>query len=290
MSLLEALILGIVQGLTEFLPISSNAHLRIVPELLGWPEPGAAFTAVIQLGTLTAVLWYFRGDVARLFAGFVGDVRALRYGTSRDAELAWMIAGGTVPVVIGGLLFKKQIEGELRRLDVIACAAIGFALLLGLAELLAARRRRHGDPGRGEAEIGWRDALLVGLFQALALIPGASRSGVTITAGLLAGLSRPTAARFSFLLSLPAVFAAGVYELYKERDALLASQGHVLNLVVASVIAGIVGYWSIAFLLNFLKRYSTAVFIVYRIMLGGVILVLLAQGMLTPYPAQQTAR
>jgi undecaprenyl-diphosphatase len=280
MSLLEALVLGLVQGLTEFLPISSTAHLRVVPELFGWTDPGAAFTAVIQLGTLVAVLWYFRTDIVRLGRAFLSDVRALRYGTSRDAEVAWMVVAGTLPIVICGLAFKQQIEGPLRRLDVIAWVAIGFALLLAFSELVAARRTRRGELGRNDEAVGWRDALWIGLFQALALIPGASRSGVTITAGLLAGLSRATSARFSFLLSLPSIFAAGVYQLYQARDALFASQQNVVNLIAASVVAAVVGYWSIAFLLSFLKRYSTAVFIVYRIALGAAILLLLYAGRL----------
>jgi undecaprenyl-diphosphatase len=277
MSLLEALVYGLVQGLTEFLPISSTAHLRVVPELFGWKDPGAAFTAVIQLGTLVAVLLYFRADIARLSAAFARDLRERRYGTSHDAKLAWMIAAGTVPVVVCGLAFKKYIKEDLRDLHVVAWAAVGFALVLLAAELRAARRP---GPGRGEETIGWRDALLVGCFQALALIPGASRSGVTITAGLLAGLSRPTAARFSFLLSLPAVFAAGVYELYKDRDEVLASGNDVLALLVASAVAGVVGYASIAFLIAFLKRHATYVFIIYRVFLGATLLVLLQRGVL----------
>jgi undecaprenyl-diphosphatase len=281
MSLLEALVYGLVQGLTEFLPISSTAHLRVVPELFGWKDPGAAFTAIIQLGTLVAVLFYFRADIARISAAFAQDLRERRFGTSHDAKLAWMIAAGTVPVVVCGLAFKKYIKEDLRDLHVVAWAAVGFALVLLAAELRAARRPGPGPgPGRGEEEIGWRDALLVGCFQALALIPGASRSGVTITAGLLAGLSRPTAARFSFLLSLPAVFAAGIYELYKDREEVLASRDDVAALLVASAVAGVVGYASIAFLITFLKRHATYVFIVYRILLGAMLLVLLQRGVL----------
>jgi undecaprenyl-diphosphatase len=280
MSLLQAIVLGLIQGLTEFLPISSTAHLRVIPALLGWGDPGAAFTAVIQLGTLVAVLLYFRTDIIRLLHAVGNDLRAGRYGTSHDAKLAWMIAVGTLPVVIFGVAFQKYIKEDLRALQVVALAAIGFALLLMLAEIQARHRARNGDAGRDEETIGWRDALLVGCFQAFALIPGASRSGVTITAGLIAGLSRSTAARFSFLLSLPAVFAAGIYEMYKDRAEVFASGNDVLAIVVASVVAGIVGYWSIAFLLAYLKKHTTYVFIVYRIVLGASLLVLLERGVL----------
>lgn len=275
MTLPEALLLGIVQGLTEFLPISSTAHLRVVPALFGKPDYGAAFTAVIQLGTLVAVLLYFRSDVVRLTAAWLTDVRRLKYGTSPDAVRAWMIAAGTVPVVVAGLLLKKWIEHEFRSLYVVAGAAIGFALLLLLAELVARRRA-------GTDRIGWGAAMLVGVFQAMALVPGASRSGTTITGGLFAGLDRPTAARFSFLLSLPSVFAAGVFELYKERAELLASRDDAVNLIVATVVSGVVGYASIAFLLGYLKTHTTGLFIAYRIVLGLVILYLLGTGRLSP--------
>jgi len=276
MSGLQATVLGIIQGLTEFLPISSTAHLRIVPELLGWKDPGAAFTAVIQLGTLVAVIWYFRRDIAKLLTAVGNDIKQRRLGTSREAKLAWMICVGTIPIVICGLMFKKYIKEDLRDLRVIATAMIGFALLLLAAEVMAARRGRH----REEEEIGWFDVLFIGCFQALALIPGASRSGTTITAGLFAGLSRSAAARFSFLLSLPSVFAAAVYELYKDRQEILASTDDAVALLIATIVSGIFGYASIAFLIGFLKRYSTSVFIIYRIILGVALFVLIQQGML----------
>jgi undecaprenyl-diphosphatase len=282
MTLWQAIVLGLIQGLTEFLPISSTAHLRVVPALLGWPDFGAAFTAVIQIGTLVAVLLYFRTDIARLVLAVLGDLKARRFCSTPDSRLAWMIAAGTVPVVVCGLAFKKQIKEDFRSLYVISYAAIGLALLLAAAEGLHHWRARRGRPGRELERITWADALLVGLFQAVALIPGASRSGVTITGGLFAGLSRSTAARFSFLLSLPSVFAAGVYEFWEERHELLSSGSDALNLLAASVVAGVVGYASIAFLLGYLKRHSTVVFIVYRIILGAALLALLARGTLTP--------
>ena len=212
MSLLEAIVMGIIQGLTEFLPISSTAHLFAIPQLLGWGDRGSAFSAVIQLGTLVAVMVFFWADIVRLLRAWWVDVSTFRYGTSHDAKLAWMIAVGTIPIVACGLAFQKYIKADLRNLTVVAWAAIVFTLLLLTAELVAHRRGKSGDDGRSEAAIGWRDVLIIGLFQALALIPGASRSGVTITGGLFVGLSRSTAARFSFLLSLPAVFGAGVKE------------------------------------------------------------------------------
>lgn len=281
MSLLEAIVLGIIQGLTEFLPISSTAHLRVIPELLGWKDRGAAFTAVIQLGTLVAVLIFFRADIVRLLRAFWIDVKTCHYGTSHDAKLAWMIAVGTIPVVVLGLSLKKYIKEDFRDLHVVAWAAIGFALLLMVAEIRAARRAKRGDLGREEVSIGWRDVLIIGSFQALALIPGASRSGVTITAGLLVGLSRSTSARFSFLLSLPAVFGAGIYEMYKDRHEILSTQDDIISIIVASVVSGFVGYASIAFLLGYLRKHSTYVFIIYRILLGATLLALLQRGILT---------
>jgi undecaprenyl-diphosphatase len=265
MTLWQAVVLGFIQGLTEFLPISSTAHLRIVPALLGWNDPGAAFTAVIQLGTLVAVLLYFARDIA-------GITRDTLTGKSR---FGWMIALGTVPVVVCGLLFKHHIETNLRSLYVISGSLIALAAVLWIAELVAKHRREMKD-------LGWFDAIVVGLAQCVALIPGASRSGVTITGGLFMGLTRETAARFSFLLSLPAVFAAGVYELIKARHELLASQEHVVDLIVATVVSFIVGYACIAFLLRYLKTHTTYVFIIYRLLLGGLLLALLASGRLQP--------
>jgi len=280
MNLLEALVLGIVQGVTEFLPISSTAHLKIVPDIMGWSDPGAAFTAVIQLGTLLAVVLYFRDDILRLLGAVIRDTANLRFASNPDSKLAWLVVLGSIPVVFAGLLLKKHIEGGFRSLQVIAFTQIAMAMLLLAAEIITSVRHESGQTSRDMDELTWWDALLVGLFQAVAIVPGASRSGTTITGGLFAGLNRSTAARFSFLLSLPAVFGAGVYELYKERKELLASDDRILALVVATVVSGIVGYTSIAFLLNFLKKYSTRIFIAYRIALGVLILVLLWQGVL----------
>lgn len=282
MTTLQAIIIGIVQGLTEFLPISSTAHLRIVPALLGWGDPGAAFSAVIQCGTLAAVLAYFWRDVQRIARAWAGELVRGELGDSLDARMGWMMIVATMPVVIFGLLLKKYIENEFRSLYVISAALIGLALLLVVAEWLLARRIAAKHVPRNLEQVRWWDAILIGLAQAASLVPGSSRSGVTITAGLFAGLSREAAARFSFLLSLPAVLAAGVYELYKERDVLIGSQADAANLLAATVASAIVGYLSIAFLLRFLRTHTTYVFIVYRVVLGLALLGLIASGRLEP--------
>ncbi|ANT64279.1 MULTISPECIES: undecaprenyl-diphosphatase UppP [Prosthecochloris] len=282
MTLFEAAILGIVQGLTEFLPISSSAHLRIVPVLAGWEDPGAAFTAIVQIGTLAAVLIYFYHDIKTIVAATFRGVLAGKPFENQEARMGWMIAAGTLPIVIFGLLFKDQIETSLRSLYWISAALIILALFLSLAEWLMRRRQQQGRTQESMQDIGWKEAILIGLAQSLALIPGSSRSGVTITAGLFLNLSRETAARFSFLLSLPAVLAAGVYQLYATWDELMASSTELVNLSIATVMAGVVGYASIAFLISFLKRHSTAIFIMYRIMLAAVILIMLQSGLLLP--------
>ncbi len=280
MNLIQAIVLGIVQGLTEFLPISSSAHLRIVPALLGWQDPGPAFTAVIQLGTLAAVLAYFRDDITRIGRAWVLGIVGRPTSDGQDARMGWMMIVGTLPIVICGLLFKEQIETTLRSLYVVAGALIVLAAILALAEVLVRRRAIAGMRQKQLHDVTWLDAAATGLAQALALIPGSSRSGVTITAGLFRGMSRETAARFSFLLSLPAVFAAGIFQLYKARHDLLATQDDILALVIATIVSAIVGYASIAFLLSYLKTHSTFVFIAYRLVLGGLILWWLFNGSL----------
>jgi undecaprenyl-diphosphatase len=282
LDMLQAVILGIVQGLTEFLPISSSAHLRIVPALVGWDDPGAAFTAVIQIGTLAAVLAYFRRDIVRIARAWTRGVIAGRPLGDLDARLGWMIIAGTVPIVVCGLAFKHEIETTLRSLYVVATALVSLAVLLAVAEVIVHRRVRARQRLRDLSEITWTDALAIGAAQALALVPGSSRSGVTITAGLFAGMSRETAARFSFLLSLPSVFAAGAYELYGARNELLGSRQDVAALVVATVAALLSGYATIAFLLYYLRTHTTYVFVVYRLLLGGLIYYLLAAGWLNP--------
>jgi undecaprenyl-diphosphatase len=282
MTLLEAIVLAVVQGLTEFLPISSTAHLRIVPALLGWSDPGAAFSAVIQIGTLAAVLTYFWRDVLRIIAAMHADLRQGKLASTHDAMLGWMIAAGTIPIVVCGLLFKDAIETTLRSLYVVSAALIGLAVLLAMMELEVRRRIVAGNTGRDVGELNWWDATVVGFAQAAALIPGTSRSGATIFGGLSCGLSREAAARYSFLLSIPAIAAAGLYQLIDARAELLASQSQVVNLVAALIVSAVVGYATIPWLLGFLRTHSTFVFIAYRLVLAGVLLALLANGRLAP--------
>jgi len=282
MTLWQAIVLGIVQGLTEFLPVSSTAHLRVVPELLGWNDPGAAFTAVIQCGTLLAVLAYFRRDIARIGFAWVDETRQGQFGKSLDGRMGWMMIVATVPIVVCGLAFKDYIVRDLRNLYVVAWALIGLSILLVAAELLTRWRLQKGRQLKELAQVGWKDAVLVGTAQAAALVPGVSRSGATITGGLLMSLNRETAARFSFLLSLPAILAAGLYELYKERAVLLGSEADTWNLVVCTVVSGVVGYAAIAGLLAYLRTRTLYIFVVYRILLGVLLLWLLHAGTLKP--------
>jgi len=288
MTILQAIILGIVQGLTEFIPISSTAHLVIASRLISLysgvnsvlrAEQTTATIAVIQLGTLLAVFIYFARDIVNITRAFVGDHLALltNRGTdnagarlSPDAWLGWLVIIGSVPVAIVGLLFKRQIEGSFtKNLWVIATMMIVIAILLALAEAV-------GKKNRHLPELGIKDALAVGFAQVLALIPGSSRSGSTIMAGLFAGETRETAARFSFLLSMPAIAASGLLELKEAMHKL--PDGSFLPLAVATVVSGIVGYASIWFLLRFLRTHSTAVFIVYRLVVGALILAALVTG------------
>ncbi len=263
--------LGIVQGLTEFLPISSTGHLRIVPAFMGWEDPGAAFTAVTQLGTMAAVLLYFRHDlnrIARAWLRSLGDREARR---ELDARIGWYIVLGTIPIGIFGVLFKDQIETGARDLYVIGVALIVLGLVLLAAEKVGTRSRTI-------EQIQAKDGLAVGFAQALALIPGVSRSGATITAGLFLGLDRPTAARFSFLLSIPAVVLSGLLEL---GSILTGEEGqHVStgNLLLATFMAFVSGYAAIAWMLRFLTSHSTVIFVIYRVALGVLVLVLVSTG------------
>jgi len=284
MTLWQAILLGLVQGVTEFLPISSTAHLRILPSWLGCNDPGAAFTAVTQLGTLAAVFLYFARDIAAILQGMLRrntPLQAVKGGGSAASPspnagvLGWMIGVGTIPIVVVGLLFKPYIEHQWRSLYVVAAAMIGLALVLALAECSERRRARLRDMN----EIGWLDAVLIGCWQAVALIPGSSRSGCTIAGGLFLGLKRDAAARFSFLLSLPAVLAAGIFELNELRHVNTVGW---TNTLVATLAAFVAGYASIAFLLGYLRRHSTWLFILYRLALGALLLAALAAGKLQP--------
>lgn len=284
MSWLEVIVMAIVQGLTEFIPISSTAHIRIVPALLNWPDPGAAFTAVIQIGTLAAVIWYYWRDIVRIAAAMLADLRRGKLATTHDALMGWLVVVGTLPIVVIGVLFRHQIKSELRSLYVVAMAVGGVAILLAIAELIIRRRERAGIRGRGIEEAGWRDATVVGFAQAVALVPGSSRSGTTILGGLMSGLTREAAARFSFLLSIPSVFAAGMFELVEARKELLSNSEDAMKLVVAIVVAGVVGYATIPWLLSYLRRRTMFVFIVYRLLLAALLFYLLFSGRIAATP------
>lgn len=268
MSLFEAIVLGIVQGLTEFLPISSTAHLRVIPAFAGWEDPGAAFTAVTQLGTLAAVLLYFRRDLIGIGRAWLVGLRdpVVRAGT--ESRLGWFILVGTIPIVVLGIVFSDQIENGARSLWLIGTTLIVLGLVLLAAE-------RASKQSREIETLRWRDGLLIGLAQAAALVPGVSRSGATLSAGLFLGLERAAAARYSFLLSIPAVVLSGVYQL---RDIGGDSNAGVGATVVATVLAFIVGYASIAFLLRFLATHTVYVFVGYRVVLGIVVLALVGTG------------
>jgi len=288
MTVFQAIILGVVQGLTEFIPVSSTAHLVFAARLVGLynaveptlkAEQTTATIAVIQLGTLLAVLIYFARDIINITSAFVRDHLAIVTGKNRtdgsvrlspEAWLGWLVIIGSIPVAVVGLLFKKQIEGTFtKNLWVIATMMIVVGLLLALAEWVGKRERSMDQLGLG-------DALAVGCAQVLALIPGSSRSGSTMMGGLFAGLTRETAARFSFLLSIPAIAASGALELREAIEKLPG--GSFLPLTVATLVSGLIGYASIWFLLRFLRTHSTGVFVVYRLIVGAAIIFALLGG------------
>ena len=264
MDWMQALLLGLVQGLTEFLPISSTAHLRVVPHWLGWEDPGAEFSAVIQLGTLLAVLVYFWKDVQQLVVAVLVGLKNRKPFETAEAQLAWSIAAGTLPIGILGLGFKDWIKTEARALWIIGTALIVLAVLLWLAE-------RFSTANRSVDQLGFFRIQWIGLCQALALIPGCSRSGSTIMGGLMMGLKRDEAARFSFLLGLPAILASGFFELYELWQSDIPADEY-RNLFLGILSSFIFGYLSIEFLLRFLRTHGTLVFVVYRIALGSAVL------------------
>jgi undecaprenyl-diphosphatase len=289
MTIWEAGLLGVVQGLTEFLPISSTAHLVFTRKLLGHEHSEDAFTTVIQLGTLVAVFAYFRRDIALILAAVWHDVVTLRFGSLPESRLAWRIVIGSIPVVVIGLTLKKWLKANFYDLGTMGIVAILFALLMFAAELWFSIRQDRGEKETDSTEVSWFQAFFIGVWQALALMPGASRSGTTMTGGLLAGLSRAAAARFSFLLSLPSILGAGLKELYDEykklknpveteAPSLFASSDDLMALVFGLAVSGVVGYFAIAWLMHFLRRYSLGVFIAYRLVLGVVLLVLVYGG------------
>lgn len=287
MGFIEAAILGLIQGLTEFLPISSSAHLRIAGELLpSAQDPGATFTAITQIGTELAVILYFRRDIARILSRWFGQFRrpagshAVRLDRDDpDVRLGWLIIVGTIPIVLMGFFFQDAIRSVFRSLWLVAIVLIVFGIVLGLADLLGRRVRDL-------RQLSYRDGLLIGLAQMLALVPGVSRSGATMTAGRALGYDRPSAARFGFLLAIPAVFGSGLYELYTAVTCEPAQEqtcgaGYGLpETAVATVVAFVVGYAVIAFLMRYIEKRSFLPFVIYRIALGAVLLVLLSLGLI----------
>jgi undecaprenyl-diphosphatase len=272
----EAVVLGIVQGLTEFLPISSNAHLRIVGAAFGWSDPGAAFTAITQIGTELAVLVYFARDIGRIVTAWVSSLFNRERRGDPDARMGWLIIIGSIPIIVLGLLFQKQIETNLRDLRIIAIALVVFSLFLYVADRVGVKRRGLDDLTVGHG-------IVYGVAQALALIPGVSRSGGTITAGLFLGYTRSAAARYSFLLAIPAVLGSGLYEVYKTfKGGVHGAQVDWAPTIVATVLAFGVGLSVIAWLLRYLNRGSFTPFVVYRIVLGLLVLALVGTGVLDP--------
>ena len=271
LSWLQAIVLGISQGLTEFLPISSTAHTLVVSRLLGWPDPGAAFTAVTQVGTELAVVIYFRNDIARILKAWFASLTRADQRTNPDAKMGWYVIIGTIPIGVAGLAFKSSIETTARNLWLVAAFLIVMGVLLGLAD-------RFAKHTKTEADLNTKNAILFGLGQALALIPGVSRSGATITAGLAMGYKRDVAARYSFLLAIPAVFASAAL-----TAGDIASDDFVNwpATVVATIVSFVVGFFVIAGLMKYLQTRTFLPFVVYRIVLGSVLIVLLATGVLS---------
>jgi undecaprenyl-diphosphatase len=272
MNAFEAILLGIVQGLTEFLPISSTAHVRIVPALLGWDDPGAAFTAVIQLGTMAAVVIYFRKDLWTIGTTWLRSLFDASLRSTHDAKMGWYILLGTLPVGIFGIIFKDQIETAARSLWLIGTVMIVFSLIMYAADQTAKRTRAVEQLDRN-------DAAFIGLWQAFALIPGVSRSGSTISAGLFRGLNEVAAARYSFLLSIPAVVASGLFELKGINDpSHHGPHPSAAMTALATLLAFASGYGAIAFLLKWLTTHKLTPFVVYRVVVGALVLVLVATG------------
>ncbi|WP_371658548.1 undecaprenyl-diphosphate phosphatase [Streptomyces sp. NBC_00280] len=291
MSWFESLILGLVQGLTEFLPVSSSAHLRLTAAFSGWEDPGAAFTAITQLGTEAAVLIYFRKDVGRILSAWFRSLTNKEMRSDHDAVMGWLVIVGSIPIGVLGVTLKDQIEGPFRDLRITATMLIVMGIVIGFADRLAARdetggKHRAAKERKGLKDLGVRDGLIYGLCQAMALVPGVSRSGATISGGLFMGYTREAAARYSFLLAMPAVLASGVFEL---KDA--SEGGHVSwgPTAFATVIAFAVGYAVIAWFMKFISTKSFMPFVYYRIVLGIVIIVLVATGALSPHAAESSS-
>ncbi|MEU6987436.1 undecaprenyl-diphosphate phosphatase [Streptomyces sp. NPDC046324] len=288
MSWFESFILGLVQGLTEFLPISSSAHLRLTAAFAGWEDPGAAFTAITQIGTETAVLIYFRKDIARIVSAWFRSLRDKSMRGDHDAQMGWLVIVGSIPIGVLGVTLKDHIEGPFRDLRLIATTLIVMGIVLGIADRLAARdeaggRHRAARERKTLKDLGVRDGLIFGMCQAMALIPGVSRSGATISGGLLMGYTREAAARYSFLLAIPAVLASGVFEL---KDA--TEGGHVSwgPTIFATIIAFAVGYAVIAWFMKFITTKSFMPFVIYRIALGILLFILVGTDTLSPHAGE----
>ncbi|WP_328680473.1 undecaprenyl-diphosphate phosphatase [Streptomyces sp. NBC_00322] len=288
MSWFESFILGLVQGLTEFLPISSSAHLRLTAAFAGWEDPGAAFTAITQIGTETAVLIYFRKDIARIVSAWSRSLTNKELRSDHDAQMGWLVIVGSIPIGVLGVAFKDQIEGPFRDLRLIATTLIVMGIVLGIADRLAARDEQGGKhraikQRKTLQELSVKDGLIYGACQAMALIPGVSRSGATISGGLLMGYTREAAARYSFLLAIPAVLASGAFEL---KDA--SEGGHVdwPQTFFATIIAFAVGYAVIAWFMKFITTKSFMPFVIYRILLGILLFVLVGTDALSPHAGE----
>ncbi|WP_431032245.1 undecaprenyl-diphosphate phosphatase [Streptomyces sp. P6-2-1] len=287
MSWFESFILGLVQGLTEFLPISSSAHLRLAAAFAGWHDPGAAFTAITQIGTECAVILYFRKDIGRIIGAWFRSLTSREARSDHDAKMGWLVIVGSIPIGVLGITLQDQIEGPFRDLRLIATTLVVMGLVLGFADFLAARdenggRHRAGGQRKTLDDLGVRDGLIYGCCQALALIPGVSRSGATISGGLLMGYTRAAAARYSFLLAIPAVLASGIFEL---KDA---GEGHVSwgPTLFATVIAFAVGYAVIAWFMSYISHRTFLPFVIYRIALGLVLFGLVQSGALSPHAGE----
>ncbi|MFI8849495.1 undecaprenyl-diphosphate phosphatase [Streptomyces sp. 891-h] len=287
MSWFESFVLGLVQGLTEFLPISSSAHLRLVAAFAGWHDPGAAFTAVTQIGTETAVLIFFRKDIGRILAAWFRSLYNREARADHNARMGWLVIVGSIPIGVLGLAFKDQIEGPFRDLRLIATTLVGIGLVLGVADRMAARdtkggRHRARRERKSLEQLTVRDGLLYGCAQAMALVPGVSRSGATISGGLFMGYRREAAARYSFLLAVPAVLASGLFEL---KDI---GEGHVSwgPTLFATALAFVVAYAVIAWFMKFISTRSFMPFVIYRILLGLALFALMAAGVLSPHAGE----
>ena len=274
MDLFQSIILGILQGLTEFLPISSSGHLLILPAILGWDDPGAAFTAVIQLGTEAAVLIYFRQDLWNIGRDWLLSLRRTEMRGELNPRMGWYLIIATIPISILGLAFQDQIETAARNLWLVGSMLIIFGLILGWADRVGTRQRNVEG-------LSFRDGVVIGLAQSLALIPGVSRSGATISAGLFLGLDRESAARFAFLLAIPAVVLSGFYELYKLLSGKETFDEPMINIAVATVVAFFVGYAVIAWFLRYLTTHTMNAFVIYRLIVGSGVLILTAAGLIS---------